>query len=51
MKVVGDYLFQQRCEPGGDMQTSPAATNITHENKACALRETMNKPITGIPRP
>jgi hypothetical protein len=29
----------KRCEPGVDMQTSGANTKITHNNKACALRE------------
>src|SRR5580692_216945 len=40
---------RERCEPRGDVQTSGAITKITHENKACALRERiMNKPLTGI---
>src|SRR5665213_1851253 len=39
IKVVLKSRRRQRCEPGGDMQTLAANTNITHKNKACALRE------------
>src|SRR5882724_1885472 len=39
IKVVGVPSPRQRCERDGDMQTSPANTNIKHKKKACAPRE------------
>jgi hypothetical protein len=30
---------REHCEPGGGVQTSVADTNISHKNKARALRE------------